>query len=72
MVNCAQTWETVKNTAILNGLNLQLTEIIEFPVMQMFDIFRGSSFYWNVETKKVEIPNWLTDEITWYPYHGDK
>ncbi len=72
LVNCAQTWETVKNTAVLNGIDLQLTKITEFPVMQMFDPFRGSSFYWNPRTREVGIPNWLTDEITWSPYEGDR
>ncbi len=71
LVNCAQTWETVKNTAILNGLELQNTEITEFPVMQMFDPFRGSSFYWNSRTREVGVPNWLTDEIAWSPYRED-
>jgi molybdopterin/thiamine biosynthesis adenylyltransferase len=68
LVNSAQTWEVVKNLAVLRGLELKNTAVVEYPIMQIFDPFRGSSFYWNAQTKEIGIPNWLTDEISWQVY----
>jgi molybdopterin/thiamine biosynthesis adenylyltransferase len=68
LVNSAQTWEAVKNLAVLRGLKLKNTSIVKFPIMQIFDPFRGSSFYWNAQSKEVGIPNWLTGDISWQLY----
>ncbi len=72
LVNSAQTWEAVKNTAVLNGMDLRNTRVIEFPVLQMFDPFRGSSFFWNAETGQIGIPNWLTEDVVWYELDGNE
>ena len=67
MVNAASCWEIVKNTAVLNGIKLQGTKIIEFPVIQIFDPFKGSAYYYNAAKERIGIPNWLTGRIRWYP-----
>jgi hypothetical protein len=65
MVNAAQCWELVKNTAVLHGLPLEGTRITAFPVMQIFDPWRGSSFYYDASTGRVGIPDWISGEIAW-------
>jgi len=65
MVNAAACWEIVKNTAVLNGLPLQNTKVIEFPLVQIFDPFRGSAYYYHAAKDKIGIPNWLTGRIRW-------
>jgi sulfur carrier protein ThiS adenylyltransferase len=67
MVNAAACWEVVKNTAVLNGMELQNTAITEFPILQVFDPFRGSSHYYDAAGRRVGIPDWLTGEIRWTP-----
>ncbi len=67
MVNAASCWEIVKNTAVMNGIKLQNTKIIEFPVIQIFDPFKGSAYYYNAARERIGIPNWLTGRIRWYP-----
>ncbi len=66
MVNAAACWEIVKNTAVLNGIPLQNTSVIEFPVVQVFDPFRGSAYYWDAEKNRIGIPNWLSGKIRWH------
>jgi hypothetical protein len=66
MVNAAACWEIVKNTAVMNGIALENTSVIEFPVVQVFDPFRGSAYYYNVAKDKIGIPNWLTGKIRWH------
>ena len=66
MVNAAACWEIVKNTAVLNGLPLRNTSIVEFPVVQVFDPFRGSAYYWDAAKNRIGIPNWLTGKIRWH------
>jgi len=68
MVNSAMSWELVKNTAVMNKLPLENTSITEFPVIQVFDPYKGSAFYWNVKTEKIGIPNWVTGKTTWETY----
>ena len=68
MVNAAACWEIVKNTAVLNGIPLQNTRVIEFPVVQVFDPFRGSAYYWDAAKNRIGIPNWLTGKIRWVPF----
>ena len=67
MVNAASCWELVKNTAVINGIKLQNTKIIEFPLIQIFDPFKGSAYYYNAAKERIGIPNWLTGRIRWYP-----
>lgn len=66
LVNAAACWEIVKNTAVLNGLPLENTRVIEFPLVQVFDPFRGSAYYWDAEKNRIGIPNWLTGKIRWH------
>lgn len=66
MVNAAACWEIVKNTAVLNRIPLQNTRVIEFPVVQVFDPFRGSAYYWDAAKNRIGIPNWLTGKIRWH------
>ena len=66
MVNAAACWEIVKNTAVLNGLPLRNTRVIEFPLVQVFDPFRGSAYYWDAARNRIGIPNWLTGKIRWH------
>jgi hypothetical protein len=66
MVNAAACWEIVKNTAVLNGIALQNTNVIEFPLVQVFDPFRGSAYYYHAEKDKIGIPNWLTGKTRWH------
>jgi len=65
MVNAAACWEIVKNTAVLNGLPLRNTRVVEFPLVQVFDPFRGSAYYWDAAKNRIGIPNWLTGKIRW-------
>lgn len=67
LVNAAACWEMVKNTAVMNGIQLQNTNIIEFPLVQVFDPFRGSTYYFDAAKDRIGIPNWLTGKIRWYP-----
>jgi hypothetical protein len=53
---------------VLKGLELKNTSIVKFPIMQIFDPFRGSSFYWNAQSKEIGIPNWLSGDISWQLY----
>ncbi|MFH1074203.1 MAG: ThiF family adenylyltransferase [Candidatus Firestonebacteria bacterium] len=68
MVNSAMSWEIVKNTAVMNGLPLEGTSVIEFPIVQIFDPYKGSAFYWNVQTEEIGIPNWITGKTIWEKY----
>ncbi|HUH65529.1 MAG TPA: ThiF family adenylyltransferase [Syntrophales bacterium] len=67
MVNAAACWEIVKNTAVMNGLTLENTRVIEFPIIQVFDPFRGSAYYYDARKDTIGIPNWLTGRTRWYP-----
>ena len=69
MVNAASCWEIVKNTAVMNGIKLQNTKLIKFPVIQIFDPFKGSAYYYNAQTEKIGIPNWITGRIRWYLFN---
>lgn len=66
MVNAAACWEIVKNTAVINGLALEKTKVIEFPIIQVFDPFKGSAYYYDAENDRIGIPNWLTGRTRWY------
>jgi hypothetical protein len=50
----------------MNGIALQNTNVIEFPVVQVFDPFRGSAYYYDAAKDKIGIPNWLTGKIRWH------
>lgn len=65
MVNAAACWEIVKNTAAINGIVLQGTKVIAFPLIQVFDPFRGSAYYYDAKRDRIGIPNWLTGRIRW-------
>jgi hypothetical protein len=67
MVNAASCWEMVKNTAVMNGISLEGTKVVEFPVIQVFDPFKGSAYYYDAGKDRIGIPNWMTERIRWYP-----
>jgi predicted ThiF/HesA family dinucleotide-utilizing enzyme len=67
MVNAAACWEIVKNTAVINGITLQNTKVVEFPLIQVFDPYRGSSYYYDAGKDRIGIPNWITGKTRWYP-----
>ncbi|MBM4272493.1 MAG: ThiF family adenylyltransferase [Deltaproteobacteria bacterium] len=67
MVNAAASWEIVKNTAVINGITLRGTNVVEFPLIQVFDPFKGSAYYYDAGKDRIGIPNWLTGKIRWYP-----
>jgi molybdopterin/thiamine biosynthesis adenylyltransferase len=67
MVNAAACWEIVKNTAVMNGIPLQKTKVVEFPLIQVFDPFRGSAYYYDAGKERIGIPNWMTGRVRWYP-----
>jgi hypothetical protein len=66
MVNAAACWEIVKNTAVINGMTLENTKVIEFPIIQVFDPFKGSAYYYDAAKERIGIPNWLTGRIRWH------
>jgi molybdopterin/thiamine biosynthesis adenylyltransferase len=66
MVNAAACWEIVKNTAAIHGIALQGTKVIEFPLIQVFDPFKGCAYYYDAEKERIGIPNWLTGKIRWH------
>jgi len=65
LTNAAMCWEIVKNVAVMNHLPLQGTQVIEMPIMQVFDPYRGAAYYWNFETGQVGIPDWTSGEMSW-------
>ncbi|MCX5854500.1 MAG: ThiF family adenylyltransferase [Deltaproteobacteria bacterium] len=67
MVNAASCWEIVKNTAVMNGIALENTKIVEFPIIQIFDPFKGSAYYYDAAKDRIGIPNWMTERISWHP-----
>jgi molybdopterin/thiamine biosynthesis adenylyltransferase len=67
MVNAASCWEIVKNTAVMNGIDLENTKIVEFPIIQIFDPFKGSAYYYDAAKRRIGIPNWMTERTRWYP-----
>lgn len=67
MVNAASCWEMVKNTAVMNGISLEGTKVVEFPIIQVFDPFKGSAYYYDARKDRIGIPNWMTEKIRWYP-----
>ncbi len=67
MVNAASCWEMIKNTAVMNGIALQGTKVIEFPIIQVFDPFKGSAYYYDAARDRIGVPNWMTERIRWYP-----
>ncbi len=67
MVNAAQCWELVKNTALLHGLPLEGTRITAFPVLQIFDPWRGAAFYYDCARERIGIPDWITGALDWRP-----
>ncbi len=65
LTNAAMCWEIVKNVAVINDLPLENTRVIEMPIMQVFDPYKGASYYWNYQTRQIGIPDWSTGEILW-------
>ena len=65
LTNAAMCWEMVKNVAVMNHLPLQDTEVIEMPIMQVFDPYKGAAYYWNYQTRQIGIPDWTSGEIFW-------
>jgi hypothetical protein len=66
MVNAAACWEIVKNTAVINKFVLHGTKVVEFPVVQVFDPFKGSAYYYDAQKDRIGIPNWLTGRMRWH------
>lgn len=67
MVNAAQCWELVKNTALLHGQPLEGTRVTAFPVLQIFDPWRGAAFYYDCDRERIGIPDWITGALDWRP-----
>ena len=65
LTNAAMCWELVKNVAVMNHLPLEDTQVVEMPIMQVFDPYKGSAYYWNYQTRHIGIPNWISGEISW-------
>jgi len=65
LTNAAMCWEIVKNVAVMNDLPLENTQLIEMPIMQVFDPYKGASYYWNYQTGQIGIPDWVTGEVLW-------
>ena len=66
MANAASCWEIVKNTAVMNGIALRDTKIVVFPIIHVFDPFKGSAYYYDAHRERIGIPNWLSGRIRWY------
>ncbi len=71
LVNSAMAFEAVKNVAVMNGLPLEGTRVIEMPVFHIFDPYSGCAYYYHILNKEIGIPDWLTGEIRWQRYDGD-
>ena len=65
MTNAAMALEGIKNVAQLAGLPLVRTRVIAMPVVQVFDPWSGCSYFFNVQTGKIGIPDWQTGELRW-------
>lgn len=69
LTNAAMAFEAVKNVAEMNGLPLAGgARVTAMPVFHVFDPYSGCAYYWNVLTREIGIPDWLTGETRWSPY----
>lgn len=69
LTNAAMAFEAVKNVAELRGLPLEGgAKVVRMPLFHIFDPYSGCAYYYNVSTREVGIPDWLTGEISWRPY----
>lgn len=67
MTNAAMAFEAVKNVADMHGMPLDGTAITALPRVQIFDPYSGASYYYDIQQKRIGIPNWLTGEMRWEP-----
>jgi hypothetical protein len=51
----------------MSGISLEGTKVVEFPIIQVFDPFKGSAYYYDAAKDRIGIPNWMTEKIRWYP-----
>jgi molybdopterin/thiamine biosynthesis adenylyltransferase len=65
LANAVMAFEGVKNAIALHGLPLEGTRVVAIPEVQIFDPRTGCAYRYNVVTKKIGIPNWLTGSVTW-------
>ncbi|MDR1659153.1 MAG: ThiF family adenylyltransferase [Desulfovibrio sp.] len=65
LANAVMAFEGVKNAIALNGLPLEGTDIVAMPEVQIFDPRTGCAYRYNVLTKKIGIPDWLTGTVSW-------
>ncbi|MBF0512856.1 MAG: ThiF family adenylyltransferase [Desulfovibrionaceae bacterium] len=72
LTNAAMAFEAVKNTAELRGLPLRGARVTAMPVFHVFDPYSGCAYYYHVLDNKIGIPDWLTGDISWRPYQGEK
>jgi molybdopterin/thiamine biosynthesis adenylyltransferase len=68
--NAITAFEGVKNAIVLNGLPLSGTRVIAAPEVQVFDPRTGCSYFFNVLTGRIGIPDWLSGEIRWEDMPG--
>ncbi len=65
MTNAAMAFEGVKNAAELAGLPLRRTRVVAMPLVQVFDPWSGCSYFFNVLTGQIGIPDWLSGSLRW-------
>jgi hypothetical protein len=65
LTNCVMAFEGVKNAITLHGLPLEGTSVVAMPEVQVFDPRTGCAYRYNVLTKKIGIPDWLTGSVAW-------
>lgn len=63
--NAVMAFEGVKNAIVLNGLPLLGTRVIAIPEVQVFDPRTGCSYFFNIVTGQIGVPDWLVGKIRW-------
>jgi len=68
MTNAAMAFEAIKNIADMHGLGTDGTSITFLPAVQIFDPYSGCSYYYNIQSRQIGIPNWITRATDWQPW----
>ncbi|MBQ9406090.1 MAG: ThiF family adenylyltransferase [Desulfovibrio sp.] len=72
MTNAAMAFEAVKNVAQMHGLSLEGTAITALPQVQIFDPYCGAAYYYDIQSQRIGIPDWLSGQTRWEPWQGQR
>jgi len=73
LTNAAMAFEALKNVAALRGLPWEGGPgVVTMPVLHVFDPYSGCAYYYNVDSREIGIPDWLTGRVEWRPCPPDR